>query len=149
MLNKSYIELLNNLEYDPNYKDGLLESESIGLANQEWFDSFYLELALGCLLILIDELWPAVIKFCTKSNTNHTLVLDFISNQTMVGRFSHPHELQTIVIVYTDTFKLWFTCYLWKVIYKEINMIRDFENDENEGIALWDISLGRPTLFEI
>ena len=77
------------------------------------------ELPLSTIMRLLKHLGPQIDELCARSefSLDETAILDFIKNTTMVGLLPVPHAI--VIRKYTpNTFtSLWFTAFLWGVIF--------------------------------
>jgi hypothetical protein len=85
----------------------------------DWLASWKGKLQLGTVLRLIDELGPKVEAFVSKSDgvPDEDVVMSFIRKTTMVGALPVPHAIITRRYQPNHYTALWFTTFLWGVIF--------------------------------
>jgi len=66
----------------------------------------------------MQHLLPQLEQFCTAGNVNdETIVIDFLRTTTMVGLLPVPHPILIRKYQQNEFTSLWFTTYIWGVIY--------------------------------
>jgi len=85
--------------------------------SQEWFDSWHSKLPIKTITQLLQYLVPKVSQLISGSAADGSEILDFLSKTTLVGVLPVPHRI--IVRKYQENLPtlIWFTTYLWGVIY--------------------------------
>jgi High-temperature-induced dauer-formation protein len=85
----------------------------------EWLASWKGKLQLGTVMRLIDVLGPQVEAFVSKTDgvPDEEVVMSFIRKTTMVGALPVPHAIITRRYQPNHYTALWFTTFLWGVIF--------------------------------
>jgi len=85
--------------------------------SQEWFESWHSKLPIKTITQLLQYLIPKVSQLVSGSATDGAEILEFLSHTTLVGVLPVPHRI--IVRKYQENVPtlIWFTTYLWGVIY--------------------------------
>jgi len=93
----------NNLKYKPT---------------AEWVKSWAEGLPLQPCMRLMQHLLPQLEQFCTTGNVNdEVIVVDFLKTTTMVGLLPVPHPILIRKYQQNEFTSLWFTTYIWGVLY--------------------------------
>jgi len=84
---------------------------------QEWFDSWHSKLPIKTITQLLQYLVPKISQLVSGSAADGGEILEFLSKTTLVGVLPVPHRI--IVRKYQENVPtlIWFTTYLWGVIY--------------------------------
>ena len=108
--------------------------------SQDWLDRVKAELPLSTIMRLLKHLGPQIDELCARSefSLDETAILDFIKNTTMVGLLPVPHAI--VIRKYTpNTFtSLWFTAFLWGVIFLQNQVLPLFDGN---SIRLFTVSV--------
>lgn len=86
---------------------------------EKWLNEWKSRLPLGALLRLLDVLAPKVEEFCARGegSVDDAAVIEFLKATTMVGLLPQPHPIVMRKYqpnLYTN---LWFTTFLWGLVY--------------------------------
>jgi hypothetical protein len=85
---------------------------------QEWVKSWASSLPLQPCMRIMQHLLPQLEQFCTTGNVNdENVVVDFLKTTTMVGLLPVPHPILIRKYQQNEFTSLWFTTYIWGVIY--------------------------------
>lgn len=84
---------------------------------QEWLDSVKAELPLNTILRLLRHLVPQVEEMASNGSVEETQVLEFIHRTTMVGLLPVPHPIVIRKYQPNKYTSLWFTAFLWGVVF--------------------------------
>eukprot|EP00802_Teleaulax_amphioxeia_P007698 Tamp_07705.p1 GENE.Tamp_07705~~Tamp_07705.p1 ORF type:complete len:632 (+),score=163.56 Tamp_07705:441-2336(+) len=86
--------------------------------SQEWVKSWAESLPLQPCMRLMQHLLPQLEQFCTTGNVNdETIVVEFLKTTTMVGLLPVPHPILIRKYQQNEFTSLWFTTYIWGVLY--------------------------------
>ena len=84
----------------------------------EWVKSWSDGLPLQPCMRLMQHLLPQLEQFCTTGNVNdEVIVVDFLKTTTMVGLLPVPHPILIRKYQQNEFTSLWFTTYIWGVLY--------------------------------
>eukprot|EP01098_Paradermamoeba_levis_P010315 TRINITY_DN4335_c0_g1_i1.p2 TRINITY_DN4335_c0_g1~~TRINITY_DN4335_c0_g1_i1.p2 ORF type:complete len:129 (+),score=32.03 TRINITY_DN4335_c0_g1_i1:618-1004(+) len=87
------------------------------LPTKEWFDSWKPQLPLATVLRLIEAISPQLPKLCTGSAEDEKQILDYLQKNTLVGLLPVPHPILIRRYQQNPSTNMWFSTYLWGVIY--------------------------------
>lgn len=110
-----------NAEHAQNQNIG--QKEETWKPTQEWLDALLMKKKgdLEPILRLIEGLYPRVEKYCAGENGEDGAdtyeVLDFLQNTTLVGILPQPHAITIRTYQPNAYTSLWFSTYLWGVIF--------------------------------
>ena len=98
---------------------------------QEWLDSWKGQLKLGTLLRLVNFLGPQVDEFMTAHahSVDEDAVVRFLKDTTMVGLLPVPHPIVTRRYQPNQYTSLWFTTFLWGVVFLRSQELPVFDAD--------------------
>jgi hypothetical protein len=84
----------------------------------EWVKGWGEQLPMQPCLRLLQHLLPQLEEFCTEGNVNDEgVVVDFLKTTTMVGLLPVPHPILIRKYQQNEYTSLWFTTYVWGVVY--------------------------------
>uniref|UniRef100_A0A6U4MU41 HID1 domain-containing protein n=1 Tax=Hemiselmis andersenii TaxID=464988 RepID=A0A6U4MU41_HEMAN len=84
----------------------------------EWVKGWADQLPMQPCLRLLQHLLPQLEEFCTEGQVNDEgVVVDFLKTTTMVGLLPVPHPILIRKYQQNEYTSLWFTTYVWGVVY--------------------------------
>jgi len=92
--------------------------EGKGKVTEEWLKTWAESLPLQPCLRIMQHLLPQLEQFCISSTVNdEAIVVDFLRTTTMVGLLPVPHPILIRKYQQNEYTSLWFTTYIWGVVY--------------------------------
>ena len=92
--------------------------EGAFVPTDDWLDGWRSQLPFEAISRLLAVLVPQVEKLCsTQGVTDETEVLEYLKNGTMVGLLPVPHPIVIRKYQTSPAASIWFSAYLWGVIY--------------------------------
>eukprot|EP01112_Ceratiomyxa_fruticulosa_P011774 TRINITY_DN3228_c0_g1_i1.p1 TRINITY_DN3228_c0_g1~~TRINITY_DN3228_c0_g1_i1.p1 ORF type:complete len:920 (-),score=197.60 TRINITY_DN3228_c0_g1_i1:95-2854(-) len=87
------------------------------IPTNEWLESWKRHLPLDNIIRIITTLSPQIQRLCTGSAADETQILEFLQKSTLVGILSVPHPIVIRKYQPNEATKIWFTTYMWGVIF--------------------------------
>ncbi|KAI8810496.1 high-temperature-induced dauer-formation protein-domain-containing protein [Cladochytrium replicatum] len=85
---------------------------------KEWFYYWKAHLPLSVILTLCDTLAPQIEHLCIEKGLNDDRqVLEHLQSGTLVGLLPIPHPIYVRRFFFNEAMRIWFTSYLWGVIF--------------------------------
>ncbi|CAM9458570.1 unnamed protein product [Choristocarpus tenellus] len=99
--------------------------------SQEWLEQMKAEVPLNTIMRLLESLAPQVDEMCLRSAApDESEVVEFVSNTTMVGLLPVPHPIVIRKYHPNHHTAMWFTAFLWGVIYVRSQELPMFDGDK-------------------
>ncbi|KAJ8611150.1 hypothetical protein CTAYLR_003576 [Chrysophaeum taylorii] len=97
----------------------------------EWLERVKAELPLNTITRLLQHLGPQLDELVSRSEfaLDETQILDFIKNTTMVGLLPVPHAIVIRKYQPNNFTQLWFTAFLWGVIFLQNQLLPLFDGN--------------------
>uniref|UniRef100_A0A7S3JVS4 HID1 domain-containing protein n=1 Tax=Aureoumbra lagunensis TaxID=44058 RepID=A0A7S3JVS4_9STRA len=110
------------------------------LPNQAWLDKVKSELPLNTIMRLLQHLSPQIDELISQSEfaLDESALLEFIKNTTMVGLLPVPHAIVIRKYQPNAFTSLWFTAFLWGVIFLQNQLLPLFDG---ASIKLFTVSV--------
>ena len=118
----------NNMNADSDKDDGFF------MPNEAWISELKATLPMETVTRLLQHLIPVVDELCSQKNgvVDETEILEVLKDVTMVGLLPVPHAIVIRKYQPNQYTSLWFTAYLWGVIFSR----NDAKIFDGEGVQL-------------
>eukprot|EP01090_Pellita_catalonica_P004373 TRINITY_DN141_c0_g1_i1.p1 TRINITY_DN141_c0_g1~~TRINITY_DN141_c0_g1_i1.p1 ORF type:complete len:662 (+),score=125.54 TRINITY_DN141_c0_g1_i1:377-2362(+) len=92
-------------------------SEPTYVPTEKWLKNVRKQLPIGTILRLLDAIIPNIPAVVNGSSADEANILEYLKNTTMVGLLPVPHAICTRTYKDDPNTNLWFTTYMWGVVY--------------------------------